>query len=658
MSRFRDVAATRRLAAVMFTDIVGSTAMTQRDENGALRLIREQEELLRPLFAGHHGREVKSTGDGFLVEFNSARDATQCAVEIQQHIHDRNSQRGVTSLQVRIGIHLGDVEQRGADIFGDAVNIASRIESVAEPGGVYLSTQVYDQIHNKVPFKLEKLEARNLKGIEVPVDIYRVVLPWDQSSPARSASIHATANRLAILPFKNISPDPQDEFFADGLTEEITAEVSQLPGLLVIARTSVERYRNAPKPIEEVGRVLRVGTVLEGSVRKAGNKIRITAQLINAETEAHIWAGSFNREFEDIFTIQTDIAKGVAEALKLRLLSSDRIPSEQAPSSNLEAYALYLKARVASNRASNDAEILRALGLFREALVKDPEYSAAYDGIADCFHSLEHSGSESVADALGQAKEAAATAIRLDPRSAAPHTTMARMLAFHEEDQWDAAERECLRALELNPSLVESHVTYGLVLRHKARLKEALDQARQALELDPLAAATNRQVGEEYLIQGRYDESISYLKNAIELAPERYAARGMLGIAYVRKGLLEDGLGELQKARSMAGEDLTPAVNLAWAYAKAGRRDEMAKIVTEVLGQTGHSRIFLVDTAGIYAISGDIEKAFEWLEKARQVHHGASADFEGSVWFEEMRHDPRFKELLRSPGLALLGFAF
>ncbi len=650
------MAATRRLAAVMFTDIVGSTALTQRDENGALRLIREQEELFRPLFARYHGREVKSTGDGFLVEFNSAREATQCAVEIQQQIHDRNSQRGVTLLQVRIGIHLGDVEQRGSDIFGDAVNIASRIESLAEPGGVCLSTQVFDQIHNKVPYKLEKLEARSLKGIEVPVNVHRVVLPWEQSTPARPATGRPTTNRLAVLPFKNISPNPEDEFFADGLTEEITAEVSELPGLLVIARTSVERYRNDPKPIEEVGRVLRVGTVLEGSVRKAGNKIRITAQLIDAETEVHIWAGSFNREFEDVFAIQTDIAKGVAEALKLRLLSSDGVQGEEPPGSNLEAYALYLRGRVALNRAVSDAETTLALGLFREALGKDPQYSAAYSGIADCFHWLEHRGS--VADAVGQSKEAAAMAIRLDPRSPSPHSTLARVLAFHEDDQWDAAERECLTALQLNPSSVESHATYGLVLRHTGRLKEAMDQARQALELDPVGAARNAQVGEEYLIQGRYDEAISYLKNALEIDPDLRWTRQALGIAYVRKGLLDDGIAELQKARSTVADDPESLVNLAWAYAKAGRRDETAKIATEVLGQTEHRRDIMASAAGIYAISGDIEKAVEWLEKARQTRRGSSANFLGSVWFDGMRQDPRFKRVIGSTGFTLLGFDF
>lgn len=239
----------------MFTDTVGYTASTQANEGRTLDLLRQQVELVRPLLAVHQGREVKSTGDGFLVAFDSALKATQCAVSIQRRIHERNMEGGLAPIRIRIGIHLGDVVQSGTDILGDAVNIAARIESIAEPGGISVSGAVHEQIRNKIPEQLEKLAPTALKGLQVPMEIYRIVLPWTvpDTSPAS-----AVPTGLAVLPFSNISPDPKDEYFADGLTEELISVLSQLRDLRVIARTSVMPYKATSKGVSQIGAELGV----------------------------------------------------------------------------------------------------------------------------------------------------------------------------------------------------------------------------------------------------------------------------------------------------------------------------------------------------------------------------------------------------------------
>jgi adenylate cyclase len=267
-------------------------------------------------------------GDGFLAEFDSALRAVQCAIDIHQHLHDRNSQPGITPIQLRIGIHLGDVEQRGSDIFGDAVNVASRIEPVATPGGLCISGQVFDQVRNKIPNRLEKLPPTALKGLEVPIDIYRVVLPWTvPESPSRDSG----PTRLAVLPFANISPDPKDEYFADGLTEEMITVLSQLRELRVIARTSVTPYKSTSKGVAQIGTELGVDSVLEGSVRKAGDELRITVQLIDVATQEHTWASTYDRKLEKVFAVQAEIAREVAEALKVGLRAAEQSRLESRP---------------------------------------------------------------------------------------------------------------------------------------------------------------------------------------------------------------------------------------------------------------------------------------------------------------------------------------
>ncbi len=312
----------RRLAALMFTDIVGYTALTQKDEPLSLRLLEEQRKIVRALLPNHAGKEIKTIGDAFLIEFASALEAVRCAFEIQKALHESNRKRSPENqVLLRIGIHLGDVLHNQNDVYGDAVNIASRIEALAVPGGICLTEQVYAQIKNKFEHPLVSEGSKTLKNVTDNIEIYKVVLPWDRQ-PVSEMSLDR--HRIAVLPFASLSPDPNDEYFADGLTEELIARLSLLKGLEVIARTSVMNYKKKEKNANQIGKELRAGTLIEGSVRKAGNRIRVTAQLINSNTEGHLWAESYDRKLEDIFAVQSEVAESVASSLHLRLSDLDR----------------------------------------------------------------------------------------------------------------------------------------------------------------------------------------------------------------------------------------------------------------------------------------------------------------------------------------------
>ncbi|HKT22652.1 MAG TPA: adenylate/guanylate cyclase domain-containing protein, partial [Nitrososphaerales archaeon] len=290
----------RKLAAIMFTDMVGYTSLGQRNEALSLALVEEQRSVVRPVVARHHGREVKTMGDAFLVEFPNVLDAVRCAYDIQRASREFNiSMPEDRRIHLRIGVHLGDVVKSDGDIAGDAVNIASRIEPLAEDGGVCVTREVYNQVVNKVELHMKSLGPKTLKNVASPVEVYQVTMPWEAEAPTKEENLDT--RRIAILPFVSLSPDPNDEYFADGLTEELIDRVCQVRELAVLARTSVMNYKGAKKSASQIGRELRAGALVEGSVRKSSNKIRVTAQLIRADTEEHLWSSKYDRDLADVF---------------------------------------------------------------------------------------------------------------------------------------------------------------------------------------------------------------------------------------------------------------------------------------------------------------------------------------------------------------------
>jgi adenylate cyclase len=643
-SGFPTVASTRRLAAIMFTDMVGSTAAAQANEAAALRLRDEQAELVRPLFKTHQGREIKSMGDGFLAEFDSALRAVQCAIDILQHLHERNSQPGASAIQLRIGVHLGDVEERETDIFGDAVNIASRIEPLASPGGLSISGQVFDQVRNKIPNRLEKYPPTSLKGLEVPIDIYRVVLPWDVREISSGAD---GQTRLAVLPFTNMSPDPADLYFADGLTEELITVLSQIRELLVIARTSVMQYKSTTKAISQIGAELSVSSVLEGSVRRAGNRLRITAQLIDVGSQGHVWAKSYDRELDDVFVIQTEIAKQVAEALKIELRPPEKARLEARPTERPDSYLAYLKGRTLLH-GYDPTSLQAAKGQFELAISLDPNNAAAHSGLADAiwmsgiwYTDVHQTKWEETIRRLAE------RAIELDPNLAEAHTSLA--VALWARRDYGAMEKELKLALSLNPSYPPAHQWYAGILEDEGRAEEALRELSLAEAADPLGKLTLSHLALLLIWLGKLDEALVKIQKFGELEPFGRDYHGLLFLYYLTRSDLDLSLKELQRSEELEPEPRRRRALRALRYALSGEKEQARALLQqeEALPEFGQIPEFVAE---VYAELGDLDACFRWLE--RQGPALPLQSWRLSPRLEKVRRDPRFQTLLRKMKLA------
>jgi adenylate cyclase len=639
------VATTRRLVVIMFTDMVGYSAAAQTDEKSTLALREEQEELVRSILAAHQGREVKSTGDGFLIEFESALKATECAVGIQRRIHERNLKSGIPPIRLRIGIHLGDVEQRGADIFGDAVNIAARIEPVAEPGGICISGAVYEQVRNKIPDRLEKLPPTALKGLQSPIDLYRVALPWT----ARESPLHRTGPAgIAILPFTNISPDPKDEYFADGLTEELISVLSRLRDLRVISRTSVMLYKATPKSASQIGAELGVGSLLEGSVRKAGSRLRITAQLIDARSDQHVWAKTFDRELDDIFAVQAEIATEVAAALQAELRPPEKARIEGRPPVRSESYLAYLRGRTQMRSRTRDS-LEAAKGQFELAISIDDRNAAAHARLADVTRQLghHHAGAASTWDETR--RRHAKRAIELDPNLAEAHATLATTLM--DDFDYVQAEKEFKVAFELNPSDSLTHFQYAICLEAEGRGDDALQEYDLAQAADPLWPMNLAFSAELLIWLGRPDEALARIQKIGELEPDGVRYHGGLADYFIAKSEIEKALSEIRRVEELETETGIDWLTRAWYLVTAGKKEEARALLRS--HETSSEMLYTpLNVALFYAQLGDLDDFIRLSEKAIELHAFNAERILIDRRLEHARNDPRFQALLQKVNLA------
>ena len=634
----------RRLAAIMYTDMVGYTALGQRNESLSLALVKEQRKLLRPIFIRHSGKEIKTMGDAFLVEFPSALDAVRCAYDIQRATREFNiTLPSEKRVHLRVGVHLGDVVESQGDISGDAVNVASRIEPLAEDGGVCLTRQVYDHVQNKFELPLESLGSKSLKNVAVPVEVYKMVMPWDEGKAA--PHIQLDKNRIAVLPFASMSPDPNDEYFADGLTEELIGKVSQVGGLEVIARTSVMNYKKKEKNVSQIGRELNVGTVMEGSVRKAGNRIRVAAQLINANTEGHLWSSTYDRDFEDIFAIQSDIANQIAEALRVRLAPSQG-PVRRHPE-NIEAYTLYLKGRALWNKRDKEG-VLESLKLFQEAIKVDPDYAKAYSGLADAYIIATSGDFVNVADGYARSKEAATKALELDDTLAEAHASLG--LNLYGDLRYEDAQREFRRATELNPSYAIAHSWNYLCLLDMGRATEAMEEIEKAHELDPLSPVITLNVGIMHFGNRRLDEAITAFDKLIESEPTFARTYVSRAVCLTLKGEKERAFADVEAYHKITKDDDGYKCMLASLYIAFGEKERAVPMVEELIPKVGKS-IGEMDVATCYAMLGNKDEFFGWIDKAISAKRISPSGLRYSPVLDDLRDDPRFPEVFKKLGL-------
>ncbi len=618
--------------------------MASLDEAKAVRLLEEHGKVLRREFGKFNGRVVKTMGDGFLIEFPSAVDAVNCAVEAQQAMGKLNVGRTRDEkVVIRIGIHVGDVIHSDGDLMGDAVNVAARLEPMADPGGVCVSRQVVDQVERKVSWKMVKLGTRELKNIRYPVELYKVETDAKANEQGESS---LDPRRIAILPFANLSADPNDRYFADGMTEELISTVSNIGELSVISRTSVMRYKDTTAPIGEIGRELSVGTVLEGSVRKAGNKVRVTTQLIDAQNDRHLWAQSYDRDITDIFAIQGDIAGQVAEALRVRLLSKEKDAIGKKATDNLDAYTLYLKGRHFWNERSKES-LSKAIDFFKKAVAIDPDFALAYSGLADSYLILEDRTLLSYDDAIPVAKGYAERAVELDESLAEAHASLGLVL----EKQWEmaGAERELKKALALKPNYATANHWYSLLLSQLGKPGEGYEFEMRALSLDPQSSTVRQGVGVMLLYLGRHQEAMSQFDAVLELDPDFGSAYFWKAWTYYEMGNINLAIAAARKASGMAGGAATPKSALAWLYLRSGQREPAMKLLEEMMSTREYRPATLI--AIVKFGMGDIDEGFEWLQEAFRQHDGFLIYFREFPWFAEYRADPRWDEIQRKMGL-------
>jgi len=637
----------RRLAAIMFTDMVDYTTMSEINEALALTLLEEHRGLLRPVFVRHGGREVKTIGDGFLVEFPSALEAVRCALEIQQLMYKRNqSVPSERKIRLRVAVHLGDVEHRNGDVYGDAVNIASRIQSLADPGGICITQQVFDHVRNNEEFRATPLGQSQLKNVQMPAVVYRVLPATDGTKLTKSDALEP--RRVAALPLAMLSSDHQDEYFADGLTEEIINTLSSIPGLNVIARTSVMKYKQANKSVSEIGRELKVGTILEGSVRKARSRLRITIQLIDVGSEAPIWAQKYDRELEDVFKIQTDIAERVAEALKVQLLRESKTLIQQKAPEDIEAYVLYLRGRYYwSRRTKEDLE--KAIAYFGEAIRKDPDYALAHAGMADCYTLMGRHLYLPADDAFSKARDYANRALELNDNLAEAHTSLAAVLMNYDWD-WDAAEEQFRHAIHLNPNYATAHYWHSVLLQTKGRLQESIAAAEKAQVLDPLSPVIGMGVAQTYLFSEQYDKGIAECRKYLEMNPNFVVAHDFLIHLYVHNGSFEKATSEAQKLVDISERNAEAMAHVAYVHAASGKTEEAKKLLEASIAdpnadpRLGYSNPTIFIT--VYSILGDLDSGFLWAEKALESGKISFPTLRFSPDLKNFRTDPRYNSLL------------
>ena len=558
----------RRLTAILAADVVGYSRLMGNDEAGTLAQLKEiRQAVVDAKIAEHRGRIVKLTGDGVLAEFPSVVNAVSCATEIQTAMRARTSE---SAIQFRIGVNLGDVIAEGNDIYGDGVNVAVRLESVAQPGGIAVSQSVCDHVGNRLSVTFEDRGEQQLKNIEKPIRVYDVLL--DEPIGAEMSAATRDKPSIAVLPFNNMSGDPEQEYFSDGITEDIITDLSKVSGLSVIARHSSFSYKGKPLKVQQIGRELGVDFMLEGSVRKAGARVRVTGQLVNCKKGSHVWAERFDRDLTDIFAIQDEITRAIVEQLKVRLLPQEREAVEQIPTENIEAYTYCLRGRDFCRRyIKHYLQLGRRM--FAKAVELDPLYARAYAGMANCDSFLRYYYRFDIS--TDSILALADKALSLD--EALPEVHASRGFALLLAHRPDEAVAEFERAIALDPSSFEAHYLYGRLCHGQGKMEKTAALFERAAEINPDDLNVPTFLTHVYRSLGRDEARQRWARRTVEIAERQLAlypddARPpCMGI----EGLIE--LGETNRARewisralALEPDDPTVQYNVACGLTKLG----------------------------------------------------------------------------------------
>ena len=584
----------RRLSAILAADVVGYSRLMGANEVGTLTSLKgHRAELIDPTIAEHQGRIVKLTGDGMLIEFPSVVNAVECATEIQREMPVRNaSVMEDRRIEFRIGINLGDVIVDDDDIFGDGVNVAARLESVAKPGGIAVSQSVRDNVGNRLDLVFEDIGDQQLKNIEFPVRVYNVLL-GDAPSRSQNAALAVVADAdkpsIAVLPFNNMSGDPEQEYFSDGISEDIITDLSKVSGLFVVGRNTSFGYKGMSPQLQKVASDLGVKFLLEGSVRKAGQRVRVNAQLIDGSNGGHLWADRYDRDLTDIFAIQDEITQSIVEQLKIRLLPKEKKAITQPPTASVEAYNYYLKGRQFSHNFTKSSLRL-AREMFSRAVEIDPNYARAYAGIASCDSRLKTW--HKVAIDAEEILSFAAKALELDPQLAEAYAAQGE--ALNASGRKDEAEAAFQRALELDPGHFEGQLFYARFCVTEGKLELAAEHYLRALEIRPDDCQSPFLLEQVLRSLGRGEEGLHYLRMGVKRAEEelrlhpessRPAQLGACALATL--GEKEKAQKWLERVMIIDPDDNGARYNAACTYAQLGEFDKSIDLLIDWVADAG-----------------------------------------------------------------------
>jgi adenylate cyclase len=608
----------RRLSAILAADVVGYSRLMGANEVGTLQsLQKHQAELIEPEVAARRGRIVKLTGDGMLIEFPSVVGAVECACVVQRGMRARNA--GIPEdrrIEFRIGINLGDVIVEDGDLFGDGVNVAARLESIARPGGIAVSQSVRDHVGNKLDLIFRDKGEQQLKNIAQPIRVYDIVLEPAAEKESTAIAVGTDKPSIAVLPFTNMSGDPEQEYFSDGIAEDIVTDLSKISGLFVVGRNASFNYKGMPFQLPRIASDLGVKFLLEGSVRKAGQRVRVTAQLIDGPTGGHLWADRFDRDLTDIFAIQDEITKTIVDQLKVRLVPAEKEAIGKAPTDNVEAYTYYLRGRQYFHNSTK-----WFLGLARQMFAKaveiDPMYARAYAGLA-------------LADT------------RLAGWFGVP---------IPEEEILATAGK----ALALAPDLAEAHAARGAALGGSGQRREAEEAFERALEIDPNSFEANILYARYWFRAGESEKSLPYFIRAIEVQPDDYEAPFLFSQALETLGRMEEGeayartgLKRAEEALRRHPESSRPAQLGACTLATLGEVESAKRWMERALAIDPDDSHIKYNAACMWAQVGEIDHALDLLQEwASHVGPEIKDWMKRDPDLDSIRGHPRYPELLK-----------
>ena len=673
----------RQLAAILFTDIVGYTAMMQQDEQNAVAVTKRYTSVLKQLVASHGGEILNDYGDGCLCSFSSATGAVHCAIDIQEQL------RNEPKVPLRIGVHVGEILFEEGKTFGDGVNVASRIQSLGQANTILFSKEVFDKLKNQPGFKPVSLGRFEFKNVDEPMEVFALAndgltVPKKEEISGKLKEVkkktaqkkwivvglalmvvvfsaffifkesgHKTGFRgkdrsVVILPFENYTNNPEEEGFINQITEEITTQLAKIADIKVIGRTSAVLFKKSKKPLDEIAATLGVSAYLEGSVSKAGDTVRITAQLIDANTQEHIWADRYDRDLKGIFSMESEVAREIAGQLHAKLTDAEKDRINKKPTDNIEAYKFYTKGRLFADRRTREA-FDSAEANYNKALELDPNYALAYSGLADLY--IVNLKGLSQSEAIPIAKDFATKALMLDSTSSEALTTLGFTQPAFDYD-WKRAKITLEKAIAYNPNYSRAHLFYGNLLQYTGEDPgKGISELKKALSLDPLSNNLNYVLGRNYYYARKYDSSYEQLKKTLALFPAFYLARWNLVLVLLTQKKYPEAFGAIETldTTSFYRTLYYKPTALSYAYAvsgnKANAKAELEKSIAKRPDQSPYN------LAMVYVALNNYDEALNMLEKAYQVRDIWMYTLAVDPVFDPIRNEPRFKSLLKKMNL-------